>query len=494
MIHSLVEEGDLGKVAKWIKEFPHSLHEYNVTMQTPFMTACTYGKLACANYLMEQGANIHITNPYGEKALHKAAEQGHLDIVDFLLFHDADINAVCNHHETPIMRSIRHNRESVTLFLLVKGADTTIFDSSGSTPLMLALCYGLQDLAIQMIDLGASIHGSRTDSPLTLSAMFRFPRVMYKLLQSGALRDNRKCVQAMSRMLGNTPTYTYDIIKHMLEMGVNPNQKSKYTNLPLIEACSRTQDYVQLLLDAGANPNLQGEYNNTAIIRASMCGSLSNATLLLNHKANPNVKNQYGKTALSIACERGHYEMVHLLLPYCNLDLRVKDRENYLMCAARSGNVDVACHLLRYHPYRILETNRHGLTAYQISGRYGNYNMTCFLFEVEKAHQTTTMDHLEDVIIHTDVWARMLPPIGQRELDRCRLAHRVDSLACYHALFLNEDRLLMKFRAGEMVPFSQAPIRALTRAMGNRPIRVRLVEYLIFNTVSRRLFSSLVKR
>lgn len=494
MIHSLVEEGDLGRVAKWIADVPTSLHEYNIHMETPFVTACANGKLSCANYLFEKGANIHTTNSYGEKALHKAAEHGHLDLVDFLLFHGADINAICNQHETPIMRSIRHNRDSVTLFLITKGANTNVFDGGGSTPLMLALCYGRQDLAMHMISLGASIHGSRSDSPLTLSAMFRFPIVMTKLLQNGALKDNKKCVQAMSRMLGNIPTHTYDMVKYMLDLGVNPNQKSRYANLPLIEACSRTVDYVQLLLDAGANPNLQGEYNNTPLIRASMCGSLSNVTLLLNHKANPNFKNQYGKTALSIACERGQYEMVHLLLPYCKLSMKVKDQENYLMCAARSGNVDIACHLLRFHRYPIHDTNKHGLTAYNISNRYGNYNMTCFLAEVEVAQSTTTMDHLEDVAIYPDVWALMLPPVGQHELDRCRLAYRVDSFACYHALFLNEDHLLMKFRAGEIVPFSQAPIRALTRAMGNRPIRNRIVEYLIFNTVSRRLFSRLIKR
>jgi hypothetical protein len=162
------------------------------------------------------------------------------------------------------------------------------------------------------------------------------------------------------------------------------------------------------------------------------------------------------------------------------------------MCAARSGEVNVAIHLLHFNRFDSRQQNNHGQTAYAISKSCGNYDMTCFLEHVGNAQKMTNMDRVEDVDMIYDIWRRMLPPRGKKALDKCLRDYRVDSLACYHALFLNEANLLRKFRAGELVNFSEAPIRTLTRAMGSRPIRSRIVNYLIFKKKPRRIFSELL--
>jgi hypothetical protein len=178
--------------------------------------------------------------------------------------------------------------------------------------------------------------------------------------------------------------------------------------------------------------------------------------------------------------------MVKLLLPYSNLSLLVNtDHSNYLMYAARSGNIEIATLFLHFKRYTVEAMNMMNMTATSIARYLRHTTMVQFLEQIEIAQHTTTVDTIADISIEPDLWKRMLPPAGKHALDLALQSYRVDSLACYYALFLNEGRLLRKYKQGEPVYFSAAGIRCLTRAMGNRPIRWRIVSYLVFPTKSR---------
>jgi hypothetical protein len=192
------------------------------------------------------------------------------------------------------------------------------------------------------------------------------------------------------------------------------------------------------------------------------------------------------------ACELDYIDLVRILLPYSKLDQKIHGHKNYLMCAASVGNVDMMVQLLYAHRFDIHAQDMHGHTAHYYSIHHGHEYATRFLDQVELAQRTTTMDHIEDVTLVHPVWRRMLPPEGKCQLYHCIRSHQVDSRACYHALFLNESHLLKKFRQGECVNFSNAPIRTLTRAMGCRQIRVRVVSYLIYPSKPRRVFSNIL--
>ena len=186
--------------------------------------------------------------------------------------------------------------------------------------------------------------------------------------------------------------------------------------------------------------------------------------------------------------------MVQLLLPYCKLSLKCAQQETYLMCAAYTDNVNCLKLLLKFHRFRMSDKNVMGVTALDIAMDYEHSTTSYFLQEVKEAQSMTTMDGLSHVSMDLDVWRRVLPKAGLRDLDRCLSSHRVDTLACYHALFLHEAVLLERFRRGHLVNWSTARIRELTRAMGNRPIRVRVVEYLVFQRVSRHKLAMMLRQ
>ena len=497
MIHTLCAEGNLELVEHWIDKFPDEVNLVNDQNETPLFTACEYGRLSCASLLIEQGGDVRITNIDGETALHKVAEHGHIDTVELLVSHHANINAMCNLHETPIMRAIRRNNDGMVLYLLSKGADTCLYDQYGSTPLMIALRHGKHDLAMKMVHLGASIRGSRKESPLMLAAKFDQPLFIQTILPR-VLCDKKQCTDTLTILLSES--FNFDLVKHMLEQGVDVNRNAKY-GVPLHRIARVSYinqennpaiSFTNLLLSFGANINARGENNDTVILIATRTSNYELVEHLLYRGADSTLKNNFGRTPLMEACELDDIHLVRLLMPYSKLHQKLTRHKNYLMCAASVGNVDMMIQLLYNHKFDIHDKDMFGHTAQYYASHHDHGYASCFLNQIELAQQTTTMDHIEDVILTPRLWRRMLPPEGKRQLYHCIRSYLVDSRACYHALFLNEARLLRKFRQGECVDFSKAPIRTLTRAMGSRPIRTRIVSYLIFLSKSRRIFSNIL--
>jgi ankyrin repeat protein len=493
MMHSLCERVDVAAIEHWLSQFPNDLHKENDLGETPFYTSCAYGNLSCANYLFERGSNLHVLNLYGETALHKASENGHLDTVDFLLFHGANVNSICHYFETPIMRAVRQRHEDVALFLLAKGADSSRCDAGGCTPLMHALLHGMHSFAHTLIDQGASIRGSRTSSPLTIAIDLNSPLIVYKLLSRGALKDKEMCTLALVKLLAWT--HHTNLLLHMIHLGVLINRRPRNENPPLLVACSTyfgkhmshvALEYTEILLRHGAYPNIRGSNNDTALLCATRVRNIEMVELLLRYKANPNLRNNHRATPLTEACILNDIHMVKLLLPYSNLSLLVNtDHSTYLMYAAHSGNIEIATLFLHFRRYSVRAINKMNMSASSIAQYLKHTTMVNFLEQVDIAQHTTTVDSIADIRIEPDLWKRMLPSAGKHALDIALQAYRVDSLACYYALFLNEGHLLRKYKQGEPVYFSAAGIRCLTRAMGNRPIRWRIVSYLVFPTKSR---------
>ena len=54
------------------------------------MFACNAGRLACANMLIDKGANVNAIDKDGSTPLMFCAQHGHNDIVKLLLGHGAD--------------------------------------------------------------------------------------------------------------------------------------------------------------------------------------------------------------------------------------------------------------------------------------------------------------------------------------------------------------------------------------------------------------------
>ena len=87
-------------------------------------------------------------------------------------------------------------------------------------------------------------------------------------------------------------------------------------NTPLHYACcGGYEDVVVTLLDAGASIEETNENGHTPLMEAASAGHVGVAKILLDRGAGINThSNEFKESALTLACYKGHLEMVKFLL------------------------------------------------------------------------------------------------------------------------------------------------------------------------------------
>lgn len=75
------------------------------------------------------------------------------------------------------------------------------------------------------------------------------------------------------------------------------------------------ENVVRVLLDNGANVEDHNENGHTPLMEAASAGHVQVAKILLEHGAGINThSNEFKESALTLACYKGHLEMVRFLL------------------------------------------------------------------------------------------------------------------------------------------------------------------------------------
>lgn len=102
----------------------------------------------------------------------------------------------------------------------------------------------------------------------------------------------------------------HEIMKALLECGLNPNLKDLFGQTPLIQAAVRDSiDCAELLIKYGANINLFNKYQNTALHVAAWNNHKQFCKILIDNKADIMKKNYENKTCLDLAADRGFDEL-----------------------------------------------------------------------------------------------------------------------------------------------------------------------------------------
>ncbi|XP_011168761.2 potassium channel AKT2/3 isoform X2 [Solenopsis invicta] len=119
------------------------------------------------------------------------------------------------------------------------------------------------------------------------------------------------------RMRLAATTNNVALVKHLLDLGVSPNNHDDHGRTPLhIAACRGYTEIVRLLLEYGADPNQRDCVGNTPLHLGTVNGKLSVVTLLLTAGTDVLAIDSYGYNPLQLAKTK-----LRLLQQHCNGDL-----------------------------------------------------------------------------------------------------------------------------------------------------------------------------
>ncbi len=292
-----------------------------------------------------QCGGIEGRNDVGRTALMEAALWGQTEVVSLLLKAGANPNMVDKSQlrdcelaynfdipkggNTALMNAVTKGHVKVVTLLLEAGADPNIKTLDGTPPLM-----------------NAAQFKSRNDVEIVsiLLSCKADPNIK---------RDKRNIVTFRPQADWTVLMYATDIghtevVKLLLEAGAHPNIQDDDSLAALKIAANKGHtEIVRLLLKAGANPNIKNKHGATALMAAADNGHVDVVKELLDEKSyKPNMNviekvynlfsknkainidlnatNNHGMSALMWAANKGHAEIVRLLLD-AGADSNIKD-------------------------------------------------------------------------------------------------------------------------------------------------------------------------
>ncbi|XP_046394168.1 uncharacterized protein LOC124161944 isoform X2 [Ischnura elegans] len=148
-------------------------------------------------------------------------------------------------------------------------------------------------------------------------------------------------------------------------------------NIPIVEKilsqrAKRSGPLASLRRGPGAN--VQDSSGYSALHHAALNGHREVVQLLLGHEASTNIADGKGSTPLHLAAWTGNEDIVRLLLCHGpsvpNVNLKTKDSETALHCAAQYGHTAVVAHLLEHSCDPTIRNSREE-TALDLAAQYG---------------------------------------------------------------------------------------------------------------------------
>lgn len=105
-------------------------------------------------------------------------------------------------------------------------------------------------------------------------------------------------------------------LSHTLSTTFTVGLLSFLGNTPLMYGCAGGhEEVVKFLLEHGANVEDHNENGHTPLMEAASAGHVGLAKILLEHGAGINThSNEFKESALTLACYKGHLDMVRFLL------------------------------------------------------------------------------------------------------------------------------------------------------------------------------------
>ncbi|XP_022124824.2 ankyrin repeat domain-containing protein 17 isoform X1 [Pieris rapae] len=198
---------------------------------------------------------------------------------------------------------------------------------------------------------GRSVHETTEEgeSLLSLACSAGYYELAQVLLAMHASVEDRGIKGDCTPLMEAASAGHVDIVRLLIAHGADVNAVSGSGNTPLMYACAGGhEECVRALLENGANVEDHNENGHTPLMEAASAGHVGVAKILLEHGAGINThSNEFKESALTLACYKGHLDMVRFLLAAgADREHKTDEMHTALMEASMDGHVEVARLLL----------------------------------------------------------------------------------------------------------------------------------------------------
>uniref|UniRef100_A0A0A9WC50 Ankyrin repeat and KH domain-containing protein 1 n=1 Tax=Lygus hesperus TaxID=30085 RepID=A0A0A9WC50_LYGHE len=198
---------------------------------------------------------------------------------------------------------------------------------------------------------GRSVHETTDEgeSLLSLACSAGYYELAQVLLAMHANVEDRGIKGDCTPLMEAASSGYVDIVRLLIHHGADVNAQSSSGNTPLMYACAGGHvEAVRVLLDNGANVEDHNENGHTPLMEAASAGHVPVAEILLARGAGINThSNEFKESALTLACYKGHLDMVRFLLEAgADQEHKTDEMHTALMEASMDGHVEVARLLL----------------------------------------------------------------------------------------------------------------------------------------------------
>ncbi|CAG9861269.1 unnamed protein product [Phyllotreta striolata] len=198
---------------------------------------------------------------------------------------------------------------------------------------------------------GRSVHetSEEGESLLSLACSAGYFELAQVLLAMHANVEDRGMKGECTPLMEAASAGHLDIVRLLVAHGADVNAQSTSGNTPLMYGCAGGHtEVVKFLLEHDANVEDHNENGHTPLMEAASAGHVGLAKILLSHGAGINThSNEFKESALTLACYKGHLDMVRFLLEAgADQEHKTDEMHTALMEASMDGHVEVARLLL----------------------------------------------------------------------------------------------------------------------------------------------------
>lgn len=243
-------------------------------------------------------------------SLFDAAGRGCLRFVEQLLDEGASVRARDRFGNTALLRAARTGENEVVRLLLARGADVRLQNLAGSTALLRAVTMNRRRTVRLLLQAGAvpDTPNRRGITPLIAAVYNGDGRIVKQLMAAGARPELRDGTGKTAIAYAAGKGYTR-ILAGLLEAGVDVNERSNHALTTLMWAAGHSNDVpvgeglgtVRLLVERGAALDLVDDRGRTALMIAAERGHSEIVALLVDAGADAGRRDADGNTAADMA-------------------------------------------------------------------------------------------------------------------------------------------------------------------------------------------------